>query len=133
MTILNNIKGDLIGFRKAQNRAAVTTLSTIIGECERQSKDADDATVSKVLRKMVSAIEENPKYQDDRDLIKERLLIGSYLERLMSEDDLTEIISVLYSQNPEIKLKDVMTHLKDNHGGKYDGKMAAQLAKGILQ
>jgi len=135
-TIYTKIKTDFVAARKDRNSSLVTLLSTVIGEMDNEAsraKDSDktvsDAVATKILKSFSKNLEEliiakgnNP---DDISERLEKTIIDSYIPTQLDEDGLRSVIAA----SGVTGIKDVMTFLKANHAGLYDGKLASTIAK----
>jgi len=56
-------------------------------------------------------------------------ILNGYLPKQMTEDELRSVISDFKAENIGANVGSIMSFLKTNYAGLYDGKMASQLAK----
>ena len=61
---------------------------------------------------------------------REIAILNAYLPTQLSEDKLRTIIDEFRVENPDANVGAVMSYLKANYEGLYDGKLASTLAKG---
>jgi uncharacterized protein YqeY len=127
--LYNQIKSDRIAHLKSGDKAAATTLVTLLGELSRlDSKDPSDAQVVGVIQKMLKGIEDMQKVRPSEELTQEAATLKAYLPQLLSEEELISIIAEARSNGITV-MGELMKHLKDNYAGRYDGKLAAGLCK----
>jgi uncharacterized protein YqeY len=65
----------------------------------------------------------------------ENEFLTQYLPSQMSEKEIREAVQVRLATLEELNMRlmgQTMQWLKDNHGGKYDGKLASKVVKGLL-
>jgi uncharacterized protein YqeY len=150
MTLIERLKADQLSARKAKDTKKVTLLSTLIGEAVKVGKDngnrdSTDTEVIAVIKKFKKNLEDTLTllhnkittftYTDeDRAMDDELELYNSYIPKQLSEVDLKHEISMFILTNEgNVAMKDVMTYLKSNFSGLYDGKLASQIANQILK
>jgi uncharacterized protein YqeY len=127
--LYNQIKSDRIAHLKSGDKAAATTLVTLLGELSRlDSKDPSDAQVVGVIQKMLKGIEDMQKVRPSEELTQEAATLKAYLPQLLSEEELISIIAEARSNGITV-MGELMKHLKDHYAGRYDGKLAAGLCK----
>lgn len=118
-------------------------LTTLIGELETAQKrgasgaEVSDEDVIKTVKKFVKNIDETIAILADKDperaygLNAERNVLGEYLPKQMSNDELREFISEKISEGQN--LGQVMGSLKKERAGLYDGKEASTIAKEVIE
>jgi uncharacterized protein YqeY len=146
MTLIERIKADQIIARKAKDSVKTTLLSTLLGEItavgknngNRETTDAEAIAVIKKFKKNVEDTQSlifgssiRPMVYTDMDA--EIDLYESYLPKQLSETELKSTIRTLKTHNSNIQMKDIMSYLKENFAGLYDGKLASTLANKILK
>jgi uncharacterized protein YqeY len=105
-----------------------TVLGTLLGELDRKSKTPTDTEVIAVIKKMM---EGNVLTKTTH----ENEYLSIYLPKLMSENQIEEIITSYVEQNNLSGMKSmgvVMNFLKNNYAGQYEGKIASNITKKIL-
>jgi len=146
MSILQKMKKDNLKARKEKDQVRVGILTLAISEIEKVGKDngnretTDDEAVG-VLRKMKKSLEETyvlmekggntPMGEMDK-VKKESSIVSEYLPQLMSREDLEILIKDIVAHDSNINLGKVMKFLSSQYKGKYDGKMASEIARKIL-
>lgn len=128
MKIKERIIKDRIDAMKNGNTEQRLILSTVLGELDRISKDPSDDQVVKVIKKMVDS-------NIECGTIKENEYLEVYLPKMISEEDLKQIIIEEMTRNEYSTMKDmgkVMGYLKQNYAGQYDGKLASDIIKKYL-
>lgn len=148
--MIERLKADQLLARKNKDTLKVTLLSTLIGEAVKVGKDngnrdTTDAETIAVIKKFMKNVgdtitvlrsQENPEatFFVQRELSKELDLYNQYLPKQLSEEDLKHEIYMFFLNNEgNVAMKDVMTFLKSNFSGLYDGKLASQIANQILK
>lgn len=146
--LLHQIKADQLQLRKQRNPYA-SALTTLIGEAESVGKNAGnrsptDDEVLTCIRKTLKNLAEfvtalGDKTSDDEvraakrtSLIQEQTLLSAYLPMLLTEQQLTEIITALVAADPTAKMGKIMGALKAAHSGLYDGVIASKIVNGLV-
>lgn len=128
MKIKERIIKDRVDAMKNGNTEQRLILSTVLGELDRVSKDPSDDQVVKIIKKMVDS-------NIECGVIKENEYLEVYLPKMISEEDLKQIIIEEMTRNEYSTMKDmgkVMGYLKQNYTGQYDGKLASEIIKKYL-
>ena len=141
MSTLSQIKSDLDIARRERNSELLTLLvtlyseSSMVGKTKRNGESTDEEVLS-VIRKFKVGVEEIIKIKGNTpELDFEISLYNQYLPQLLSEAELSVIISDIVNELPDKSPKQmgsVMKTLKDKYLGRYDGNLASQLVKKIL-
>lgn len=156
MSKLNRLREELLKNRKAKNLASVTTISTLIGEVERNSKSPafvkmnEDQIVVFVLKKTVEGLEERRTeglkienaahaYPILKAVEDEMLILGPLVAELipqqLSQSQLAFIIDEHVAFNKHNGLKGgaiigaVNKHLQATYPDAYDSKLANELIR----
>ena len=115
-----------------------TLLNTILGELTRIPwiKDQKNPTDEEVIKFIKKYIEDNVAYPTPEKL-KENTILEVYIPKLMSDEDLKEIvISLIFSENIDTKNKasigQVMKLLQAKYFGQYDGRKASEIIKNVM-
>lgn len=125
MITIDKLKSMLIEARKEKNTDQIGLLSYLIGECTRNNKSPDSAEVSKTLTKFVNTMKVN---EDDKSLSEIRF-VESLLPKLMSPEETEAAVR----QSGASDIGKVMRYFKENFAGKYDGKLAKDIAERIIK
>jgi hypothetical protein len=125
MITIDKLKAMLIEARKEKNTDRISLVSYLIGECTRNNKTPDAADVSKTLTKFVNTM----KVNTDSKSLAEIQFVESLLPKLMSTDELESAVRAMNVNN----IGTIMRQLKENFAGKYDGKLAKEIAERIIQ
>lgn len=130
MELLNRIKEDFMAAYKNKDMDRKNYLGFLKSEVTKESKTPDDAYILGKFKAMKkNGIETNSL----SDLELE--ILGSYIPEQMSREDLAlniaEFMSIDKLQGMG-NMGKVMTYLKENYAGQYDGRMASELAKELL-
>jgi len=142
MMLVERIKADNLAARKARNIETSTLLTTLYAEVVKIGKDAgnrettDEETVV-VVKKFIKGIDETLHYKGapDATLQHEKEILVEYLPVQLSDDELEEIIRdlVLTMNADSVKqMGSVMSALKSEYNGEYDGMTASKLVKSYL-
>lgn len=135
MTLIERIKSDRMQSRKSRDPVKLQILTTLLGECERVSKEPDDSQVIKVINKSIQGNMERITQikvanVDSYNLKLENELLESYLPKMLTDEELErEISSLLMNSGVNFTLGATMKYLKDNYPGRYDGKKANEIYK----
>lgn len=144
MTLIQQIKQDQLAARKSKDAVASSLLTTLIGEAEMVGKTAGnrettDEEVIAVVKKFVKNINETvvvvTKSETIADLVKERQLLEKYLPLQLTRLDIEKFLAKTkheISAGPKDMGK-LLATLKATYPGQYDGKMASEVAKALLQ
>ena len=144
--LINRIKQDQVQARKDRKHVAIDLLTTLIGEAEAVGKSArngiptDDEVVA-VVKKFSKGVNETMGYIGDtnpealRVLQIELSILNVYLPVQLTSEDIEKILmEYLNGIIPDAKTKGaMMKFMKDNHSGKYDGKLAAEIVNSIIE
>lgn len=134
MTLMEQIKTQQIAARKAGDPKA-SLLTTLLGEAAMVGKNAGrettDAEVVAVVKKFIKNVDETiaalqARNQLFADFAVEREVLEQFLPMQLSEAALIEVAKC------QENMPAFMKHLKENFAGKYDGKLAASVAKSIF-
>lgn len=132
MTLMEQIKAKQIAARKAGHSQDASLLTTLLGEAAMVGKNANrettDAEVVAVVKKFVKNIDETvtalaTRGQNVGVFLAERAVLEQFLPMQLSESALLEVAKC------QENMPAFMKHLKENFAGKYDGKLASQVAK----
>jgi len=129
MTLKNKISSDYLVAFKAKDQVSKSILSVVKGEIQTQEKnlsisDLSDEDVTKILNKTIKSLNETISKSDDLESKLQLEVVSKYLPKQMSESEISEIISGMISENPEIKIGDIM---KKFAGVNADKKLVSQI------
>jgi uncharacterized protein YqeY len=130
--------------RKAKDTVCATLLGTLIGAIMTKEKTFNPArqmTESEVVaevKKMLDAVIETGQIlakSDGRDQQKsqnatERHILSGYMPQQMSEADIEAFVRMKRSEGAN--MGQIMSALKAEHPGQYDGKLASSIAKRVI-
>lgn len=144
MSLLDQIKTDLIQARKAKDSFLLSVLSTlhaeaaIVGKNDGNRETTDAEAVAKI-KAFIKNIDETLKSIDEThrkfaELQKEKTVLAKYLPQQLSEDQLKAILTEIAGEHEKSmkSMGKIMAALKEKHGGEYDGKLASQVVRNIL-
>ena len=116
-------------YRVLKDNSASAVLALIIGECEKKVIAKQPVDVAAVAKKIIESNNDVIVATRDQDrviaLLYENKVLAQLVPRQMSESELRDIIA-------DMKLKNVgqiMSVLKAEYAGTYDGKLASQIAR----
>jgi len=146
--ILQDIKKKQLQARKDKDKELTSILSSLLTEvsivCKnngnRETTDNESVTVIKKFIKnaeySIESLQGSHNYENTQDRIKELQneisVYESFLPKQLSEEELEKIIGLFLGKETNPNMGSVMKHLKENYSGLYDGKVASNLAKEIL-
>ena len=141
MTTLDRIRADALAARKTK-RPEAGLLTTLIGEIETRTKSLPEqrplteeelvAVVRKFLKgaeETLAAVETRPPEEADR-LRADIRTLEAYLPAQLSEDELRAYAVARVRAGDG--LGQVMAALKADFPGRYDGKLASAVVRGLL-
>ena len=145
MTLLAQIREDMMTARRGDNDVAKALLVTLYSEAARVGKDAGnrdstDDEVAATVRKFVknaeqTATELENRGRDASGARREIEILSGYLPKQMTAEQLEAAVRTLAAdlteRSPNMMGK-LMGDLKAAHGGTYDGKMASEIVKRVL-
>ena len=130
MTLIEKISKDFTEAYKSKNMMKKNFLGVIKTEVTKESKTPEDSYIINKLKAMVKNAEATNSLTNE-----ELLIIDEYLPTQMSEDVLRDKIKLFiedYSLSSMKEMGKVMSYLKNNFGGEYDGKLASTITKELL-
>lgn len=141
MTIYERINQDMIAAWKQSDKLKANLLRTLLGSIQTKEKNFNparqlsDAEIINEISKMLSGVREIIKLLETKPFNIEQLnlakreedILNSYIPAQLMDDELSKIINGYKESGYD--LKTIMTNLKSNYPGQYDGKKAAELAK----
>lgn len=124
--IKDKIKQDLLQARKNKHQAAVTELSTLLGEIERadSSKLTDELEISivkKYLDNLLLSAQTSDLANQQYDMVQ------GYLPKQLTNDETSSIISQLENKS----IPAVMKHFSSHFMGRHDKKVISELLKNL--
>lgn len=131
MTIKEQINVDFMTAFKAKDMTKKNFLGLLksdIQAAETREGFKGEETILSIIKKM----EKSLKITGDADSLNELTYLKVYLPSLMSEDEITKIVTTFISENEGTQMGPIMGFLKSNYGGQYDGKMASTIVKSLV-
>lgn len=120
-------------YRVLKDNSASAVLALIIGECEKKAIAKQPVDVAAVAKKMIESNNEVIAATADQTRVAKLAYENTVLVRLvpqqLTEQDLRDIIEGFKLQN----VGQIMSTLKQNYAGKYDGKLASQIAREYVE
>jgi uncharacterized protein YqeY len=141
MTILDQIRKDALTARKEKRREA-SLLTTLIGEIETRTKalkeprPLTDEEVVGIVRKFLKGAEETlaaveTRRPEEADRLRADIrTLEAYLPTQLSEDELRAYAAARVRAGDG--MGQVMAALKADFPGRYDGKLASAVVRGLL-
>lgn len=138
MSLLQTIKADQLTARKARQALNAALLTTLIGEAELVGKNNGNRapTDDEVMATIKKFIKNNETIQGAHRLPShdaEITILKAYLPQQLTEAQLKELIdSTIALADKKPTVGELMSKLKTNFGGQYDGALASRLIKAAL-
>ena len=139
MTLQEEINAHLKNAILTENTDVKSILRVLIGELNQKGKVHSDVVVVAAVKKLIESAKIIIASPDAGDRVasalKEISILETYLPKQLSEEALRSSIKGVISLN-SYTVKDmgkVMSFLKDNYAGQYDGKLASVIVKEILK
>jgi len=138
------LKEQLKSAMKAQDRIRLDTIRAVLTEIqyEEMQKSLSDlspqdclSVVQREVKKRHEAIqfeEQAGRTEAKEKLLAEISILDSFLPKQLSSEELERMILEMRGSDPSLSLPVVMKHLKENFAGQYDGKLASEVAKRVL-
>lgn len=129
---------------RAKDKVRLNVLRGIVSAIQyeeiRKGKDAlPDEEIVAVLKSELKKRDEAMEYakKDGRvelqeELERERAVLMEFLPQQLSEAELEQMIQTMKAAEPGINLGAVMKRLRDEHAGRFDGKVASAVAKRLV-
>jgi uncharacterized protein YqeY len=143
MSLITQIRADWTNARKAREADKATFLGTIVGEIESKGKRAEggpltDAEVLAHLKKTLNSVIETAGHLAnatgrETEVAKnaaERVILEAYIPQQMTEEEIEAYAKLKAAEG--LNLGQIMSALKADHPGLYDGKSASAVVKGVL-
>jgi len=141
--ILKKIKEDNLQARKEKNREVSKILTTLVGEIEMVGKnngnrETNEVETIQIIEKFKKNAEQTYNLMsgsDSKDLekyVKEISIYESYLPKKMTQEELTLIIQDIINHDSNVNIGKIMSNLKNNYNGMYDGKVASRIARELV-
>jgi uncharacterized protein len=142
MSLLKQIRADALAARKAHS-ADAGVLTTLIGEVDTKTKgfsparEMTDAEVVAVVTKFIKGADETIKVLDPAKnsvaIAKaqaERTVLERYLPKQMTDAEIETFVRGRVDAGDN--MGGIMSALKAEHAGRYDGKRASQIVRDAL-
>lgn len=146
MTLIERIKQDQVAARKEHSVTKALLLTTLIGEAQAVGKnngnrEPTDAEVVAIVKKFIKNMDEtighlekanpNEKPQSYYTVLIEKEHISKYLPKQLTDEEIRVAIKAAIEKSGS-NLGKVMTLLKLQYEGLYDGKLVSSLAKEMI-
>lgn len=140
--LLAKIKADQVTARKAGDKETATVLTTLLGEAGPSGNGTvTDEQVQKVVQKFLKNLRDvigytaNPAIQER--MKNEIAILEKYQPAQLSEDEIrafvTEVTADLGDVPAGKRVGMVMKQLTEKYKGQYDGKVASNIVKEMVQ
>ena len=142
MSIIDDVKGDLVVAMKAGEKDRVATLRLVLSELQKAAKDGSADELAVLRRERKRRLEAATAYRDAgrEDLAggeeSEGELIGAYLPAELSDAELQEIVEQAVRESGAETAKDMGAAMKSAMAavdGRADGKRVSGLVRAALQ
>jgi len=131
MKLIERISNDFTEAYKAKDMDKKNFLGVIKTEVTKENKTPEDSYIISKLKSMIKNAEATNSLTDN-----ELSILNEYLPTQMTEETLRDAIKLLIDDYELSSLKEmgkVMSYLKNNFDGQYDGRMASTITKELLQ
>lgn len=139
MSLITQIRNDALTARKAHDPMG-KFLMTLVSDVDTKSKDigrpVNDTEVQEIVQKFIKNLDENIALLSEHDperayqFVQQRNAIAAYLPQQLSPEELETFVKE--KRDEGLNMGQIMSRLKTEHFGKYDGRAASQLVKDIL-
>lgn len=134
MTLLERIKKDRMDAMRARNSDKKNILTVLLGDIENRftgAQEVSDVDVVAMVKKYISNIEDTFNHCTDIEqgatLTLEMIYLEEYLPKQLTKDEIRDLMI----SSGETNIGSLMKFMKENHAGKYDGGLAAEVAKSL--
>ena len=147
MTLIERIKADQVAARKAYCATKALLLTTLIGEAQAVGKNNGNreptySEVVAIIKKFIKSMDETLGYLEKANpsekpeayytVLLEKEHISKYLPRQLTDEEIRVAIKAAIEKSGS-NLGKVMTLLKLQYEGLYDGKLVSSLAKEMMK
>lgn len=129
-SILESIKKEQLQARKDKDKIKTKSLTTIIGEIDtivkRTGKEVDDVAVSNLVKKTIENLRIVLEHTtSDKEAIEQEIqLLDAFVLKQLTEERIRAIKKEIVARDA----KTLMQFLNTNYKGRFDGKLAMQIA-----
>lgn len=142
--IETNLQAALVAAMKEKNEYAISAIRSIKTAIQNEKTNGSyheltDNDVVGLIQKLSKQRQESADIYNEAGRtelaekeLKEKEILDSYLPQMLSENELTEVIDRVISENNFSVMKDmgnVMKILKETYPNQYDGKLASTLIR----
>lgn len=138
--LINELEQANIGALKAHDQVTRAVLSVVINryrmnaiELKAQGKEATDADLVKIITKVIKELDEEKegniktgRVEAAKAIDQQKAVIEKYLPKMMSEDEIREVIAKLEDKS----MPSVMKYFKANYDGQVDMSLVSKIARG---
>jgi uncharacterized protein YqeY len=134
--LIEKIKEDRLQAMRDKDKEKYSLLSVLEGDAKKNNKSPTDSDVIDVVKKLIKSIDETLKIAPCKQLIRERIILTDMLPKQLSKAELVVIVhewvNWLKENHNPVNTGSIMKHLKDKYNGKFNGKEASLIVKGVL-
>ena len=139
------LKDSLKDAMKAKDRLRMDTIRAALSAIQYEEmrvgrEDLSAAEITALLqteikkrRESIELVEKGGRLEAVPALREEIAILEGFLPKQLSASELEHIVRGLKAENPTIQLGQIMKHLKEQHSGAYDGKLASEVVKKVLE
>jgi len=125
MSLITQLKNEKSSALIDGNKFKRDTLSFVIGEAQRVTKEPTDDQMYSIINKSIKGLKECVGL--DLNAESQIALLQSYLPKQLSDQELIDVIQDLKSEG--LNRGEIMKKLKETLAGRYDAKKASEFAK----
>ena len=137
--LINELEKANIEALKNKDKTSRAVLSVVINkyrtnaiELKAQGKEAGDVELIKIINKVLKELDEEKagyeklnRVEDVNNINAQKAVIEKYLPKMMSEDEIRNIIASLDDKS----MPSVMKHFKANYDGQVDMSLVSKIAR----
>jgi len=131
MTLKEKINADFMTAFKAKDMTKKNYLGLLESEIQSLAGKGIEDTDENVI-KIVKKMEKSANEMGTEEALAELEYLADYLPKLMSEDEVREIMTELKSLGGSLNIGMIMGHFNKNFSGQVDNKMVSQLAREFI-
>jgi len=139
--LFDQLKKDRIQALKDKQVIKKDVLGVVIGDAAKEDKNPSDEKVIATIKKILKGVEELKEHILKAGAIEthdtyiqceiEREVLESYLPKQLNRSGIEIAIKAAINLG-ENNIGSIMKYLKENYAGRYDGKLASEVAKELL-
>ena len=137
MALIDTLRAQQLAARKARNQVEIGVYTTLLAEIQAIGKkylrEPTEAEAVNCTRKALDIAKENRGLSKTPEQIaqfdREIVLLTALMPQQMTPDQVRSAVQEFLAANPGSAIGPIMSHLKANYGGSYDGKAASLIVK----